>query len=59
VAGRRARERTLAELKGGFAFDTIQTKRYAANSAWQWISILAHNDLKDSPCDSIEAAAAD
>ncbi len=58
MAGRRAQEETLAELKGGFAIDTILTKRYAASSAWQWISVLAHNNLKDSPRDSIESAVA-
>lgn len=47
MAGRGAQEKTLAELKGGFAFDTIPTKRYAANSAWQWISVLAHNLHRD------------
>ena len=43
MAGRGAQEKTIAELKDGFAFDTIPTKRYAANSAWQWLSVLAHN----------------
>lgn len=47
MAGRGAQQRTLAELKGGFAFDTIPTKRYAANSAWQWISVLAHSLHRD------------
>jgi hypothetical protein len=43
MAGRGAQEKTIAELKDGFAFDTIPTKKYAANSAWQWLSVLAHN----------------
>jgi hypothetical protein len=47
MAGRGAQEKTLAELKGGFAFDTVPTKRYAANSAWQWLSVLAHNLHRD------------
>jgi hypothetical protein len=47
MAGRGAQEKTLAELKGGLAFDSVPTKRYAANSAWQWISVLAHNLHRD------------
>jgi hypothetical protein len=47
MAGRGAQEKTFAELKGGFAFDTVPTRRYAANSAWQWLSVLAHNLHRD------------
>jgi hypothetical protein len=47
MAGRGAQEKTLAELKGGFAFATVPTKRYSANSAWQWLSVLAHNLHRD------------
>ena len=42
-AGRGAQEKTFAELKGEFALDAIPTNHYAANSAWQQLSILAHN----------------
>lgn len=47
MAGRGAQEKTIAELKDGLAFDSIPTKHYAANSAWQWLSILAHNLHRD------------
>jgi hypothetical protein len=41
--GRGVQEKTIAELKGGFAFGCIPTNRYRANTAWQKLSILAHN----------------
>jgi hypothetical protein len=34
------------ELKGGFAFDCVPTMRYAANSAWQLLSVLAFNLMR-------------
>ncbi len=43
MAGRGAQEKTFAELKEDFALDAIPTNHYAANSAWQQLSILAHN----------------
>jgi len=43
ACGRGAQEKTFAELKGEFALDVVPTKHYAANSAWQQLSILAHN----------------
>ena len=43
MAGRGAHEKALAELKNGFAFDSIPTQTYAANSAWQILSTLAYN----------------
>lgn len=46
MAGRGAQEKTLAELKGGFAFDTVPTNHYGANSAWQQLSVLAMNLLR-------------
>ncbi len=46
MAGRGAQEKTLAELKGEFAFDVVPTHHYGANSAWQQVSILAHNLLR-------------
>ena len=42
-AGRGAQEKTLAELKSGYAFASIPTQTYAANTAWQKLNILAHN----------------
>jgi hypothetical protein len=47
MAGRGAQEKTIAELKTGLAFDSVPSKRYAANSAWQWLSVLAHNLHRD------------
>jgi hypothetical protein len=47
MAGRGAQEKTIAELKTGLAFDSIPSKRYSANSAWQWLSVLAHNLHRD------------
>jgi hypothetical protein len=43
VCGRGAQEKTFAELKGEFALDVIPTNHYGANSAWQQLSVLAHN----------------
>jgi hypothetical protein len=43
MAGRGAHEKALAELKNGFAFDTVPTQTFAANSAWQILSTLAYN----------------
>jgi hypothetical protein len=47
MAGRGAQEKTFAELKGEWAFDVVPTHHYAANSAWQQISILGHNLLRN------------
>jgi len=47
MAGRGAQEKTYAELKSGFAFDSVPTHLYGANSAWQWLSVIAHNLLRD------------
>ncbi len=41
--GRGAHEKAYGELKNGFAFDAVPTGRYAANSAWQSLSVLAFN----------------
>ena len=46
MAGRGAQEKTIAELKNGFAFDTVPTNHYEANSAWQQLSVLAMNLLR-------------
>ena len=39
-------EKVYVELKGGFAFDCIPTRRYAANSAWQLLRVLAFNLMR-------------
>jgi hypothetical protein len=46
VCGRGAQEKTLAELKGEFALDAVPTNHYGANSAWQQLSVLAHNLIR-------------
>jgi hypothetical protein len=53
MAGRGAQEKTLGELKGEFAFDVVPTRRYGANSAWQQLSILAHNLIKSFQLDTL------
>ncbi len=41
--GRGVQEKIIAELKTGFAFDSVVARNENANNAWQKISILAHN----------------
>ena len=43
MCGRGTHEKVYGELKSGFAFATIPSMRYAANSAWQCLSVLAFN----------------
>lgn len=43
LCGRGTHEKVYGELKGGFAFNCVPTQRYAANSAWQVLSVLAFN----------------
>jgi len=43
MGGRGAHEKVLAELKHGYAFDTVPSRSYAANSTWQILAVLAHN----------------
>jgi hypothetical protein len=45
MAGRGAQEKTFGELKGQWALDTVPTRHYGANSAWQQIAALGHNIL--------------
>jgi len=53
ICGRGAQEKTIAELKGEFALDVIPTRHYGANSAWQQLSILAHNLVRSFQLDTI------
>ncbi len=53
ACGRGAQEKTFAELKGEFALDVVPTKHYAANSAWQQLSILAHNLIRSFQLDTL------
>ncbi len=41
--GQGAQEKTIAELKTGFAYDSVVTNDETANSAWQKMTVLAHN----------------
>src|SRR3989475_2843631 len=50
-AGRR--KKTLAELKGEFALDVVPTAHYGANSAWQQLSVLAHNLARSFQLDTL------
>jgi Transposase DDE domain group 1 len=52
VCGRGAQEKTLAELKGEFALDVVPTNHYGANSAWQQLSVLAHNLIRSFQLDT-------
>ena len=53
ACGRGAQEKTFAELKGEFALDVVPTKHYAANSAWQQLSILAHNLIRSFQLETV------
>jgi hypothetical protein len=56
ICGRGAQEKTIAELKGEFALDVVPTKEYGANSAWQQLSVLAHNLIRNFQLDTTLAA---
>ena len=43
MCGRGAHEKAYAELKNGFAFDSVPSMSYHANCAWQLFSVLAFN----------------
>lgn len=47
MAGRRAEEKTFAELKGEWALDVVPTHHYGTNSACQQISALGYNLLRN------------
>src|SRR6266849_10056780 len=53
ICGRGAQEKTIAELKGEFALDVVPTNHYGANSAWQQLSILAHNLIRSFQLDTL------
>ena len=46
MCGRGMHEKVYGELKNGFAFDCVPSQRYAANSAWQLLSVLAFNLMR-------------
>ena len=43
----------MAELKGEFALDVVPTAHYGANSAWQQLSVLAHNLSRSFQLDTL------
>lgn len=43
MCGRGVHEKVYGELKSGFAFGSVPTRQYTANSAWQVLSGLAFN----------------
>ena len=53
ACGRGAQEKTFAELKGEFALDVVPTNHYGANSAWQQLSVLAHNLMRSFQLDTL------
>jgi Transposase DDE domain group 1 len=55
ICGRGAQEKTMAELKGEFALDVVPTRHYGANSAWQQLSVLAHNLIRSFQLDTLAA----
>jgi len=52
MAGRGAQEKSIADLKDGMSFASVPSKQYGANSAWQWLSITAHNLYRDFQIES-------
>ena len=55
ICSRGAQEKTIAELKGAFALDVVPTRHYGANSAWQQLSVLAHNLIRSFQLDTLAA----
>ncbi len=43
MCGRGVHEKVYGELKSGFAFASVPSMQYVANSAWQVLSVLAFN----------------
>ena len=43
VSGRSGQENSLSELKDGFAFDSVPTNTYQANTAYMQVSQMAYN----------------
>jgi hypothetical protein len=49
--GRCAMEKNIAELKGEFGFDAVPTKDYQGNSAYQNLSVMAYNLVRNFQID--------
>jgi len=54
--GHSAQEKAFAELRGGYAFDAIPTKRYSANTVWQKLNVLAYNLMTSFQLETTAAA---
>jgi len=52
MCGRGAHEKAIGELKHGLAFNSIPTRHYGANSAWQQLVALAHNLITNFQIDT-------
>jgi hypothetical protein len=50
--GRCAMERQIGEIKTDFGFDIIPTRDYRANSAYQQISLMAYNLIRNFQIDA-------
>ena len=46
MCGRGGHEKAYGELKSGFGFASVPSFQYAANSAWQLLSVLAFNLMR-------------
>jgi len=46
MCGRGGHEKAYGELKSGFAFASVPSLQYAANSAWQQLSVVAFNLMR-------------
>jgi len=44
-AGRCGQEKDIGELKSGFFFDVLPSRKYSANSLWQQLAVLAYNTM--------------
>jgi hypothetical protein len=53
MAGRGEHEKVIGILKHQLAFDTVPTRRYGANSAWQQLVAIAHNLLVAFQVDTV------
>jgi len=47
------RKRPIAELKGELALDVVPTQHCGANTAWEQLSVLAHNLIRNFQLDTI------
>lgn len=43
--GRCGQEKDIGELKSGFYFDVLPSRKYSGNSLWQQLSVLAYNTM--------------